>query len=241
MKISVCMATYNGELYIQEQVASILQQLSSGDELIVSDDHSKDRTVEMLKEFKDERIKIVTNLGEKGYTKNFENALNYATGEIVFLSDQDDVWVDKKVELMRKRLETCDMVISNAEVVNSKLERIHPSHFQQYNVRTGFWLNFTKTRYVGACMAFHKELLNKALPFPKNQKLCAHDYWLTLIGEAFFNVELEETPLLKYRRHTKNASTGGTKSENSFFKKLKVRLYCLLNLVLRYKRRQIIE
>lgn len=241
MKISVCMATYNGELYIKEQLESILAQLNPEDELIISDDHSKDRTVEMLKDFKDERIKLITNAGEKGYTTNFENALNHATGEIIFLSDQDDVWIEHKVEMLLKKLENCDMVISNAEVVNSKLERIHSSHFQQYNVRTGFWLNFAKTRYVGACMAFHVKVLKRALPFPKNKVLCAHDYWLTLIGEAFFHVELEEMPLLKYRRHSNNASSGGAISKNSFFKKINVRLYCLLNLMLRYKRRRIVE
>ena len=141
MKISVCMATYNGELYIQEQVASILQQLSLGDELIVSDDHSKDRTVDLLKEFKDERIKIVTNLGEKGYTKNFENALNYATGEIIFLSDQDDVWVSYKIIRMMKYLKEYDLVVSNAYITDEFLNVISHSAFEVFNSRSGIIKN----------------------------------------------------------------------------------------------------
>jgi len=73
MKISVCMATYNGEKYIEEQIKSILDQLSEEDEIIISDDHSKDSTINVIQRINDPRIKVYYNEGEKGYTKNFEN------------------------------------------------------------------------------------------------------------------------------------------------------------------------
>ena len=231
MKISVCMATYNGEQFISEQINSILKQLKDEDELIISDDGSSDKTTTIISEIKDPRIKFIVNDGEKGYTRNFENALKFSKGDIIFLSDQDDVWVDNKVEIMLKRLENSDMVVSNATIVDAQLKEISESHFQVYNVKKGFWNNFLKTRYIGACMAFKREVLNRALPFPKHQKYCAHDYWLTIVGEAFYKVTLEETPLLLYRRHGQNASSGGESSKNSLLKKIIVRIYCLLNLL----------
>lgn len=230
MKISVCMATYNGEQYINEQIVSILKQLKAEDELIISDDGSSDKTSIIISEISDPRIKFIINDGEKGYTKNFENALKNSNGDIIFLSDQDDVWVDNKVEIMLKHLENSDMVISNAKIVDAQLKEISESHFLLYNVKTGFWNNFLKTRYIGACMAFKREVLNRALPFPKHQKYCAHDYWLTIVGEAFYKVILEDKPLLLYRRHGQNASSGGESSKNSLIRKVIVRIYCMQNL-----------
>ena len=231
MKISVCMATYNGEQFISEQINSILKQLKDEDELIISDDGSSDKTTTIVSEIEDPRIKFIVNDGEKGYTRNFENALKFSKGDIIFLSDQDDVWVDNKVEIMLKRLENSDMVVSNATIVDAQLQEISESHFQVYNVKKGFWNNFLKTRYIGACMAFKREVLNRALPFPKHQKYCAHDYWLTIVSEAYYKVALEEKPLLLYRRHGMNASSGGENSHNSLVKKIRVRIYCMLNLL----------
>ena len=80
-------------------------------------------------------------------------------------------------------------------------------------------------------MAFNRDVLEKAIPFPKNQVYCAHDYWLTNIGEAFFKVELEHNALIKYRRHSSNASNGGEKSNIPIKKRLLVRIYTMLNLI----------
>ena len=89
--ISVCMATYNGEKYIQEQIDSILCQLSKDDELVISDDHSTDATCDIIKSYNDRRIKLFLNELAKGVTHNFENALLHSKGDIIFLADQDDV------------------------------------------------------------------------------------------------------------------------------------------------------
>lgn len=232
--ISVCLATYNGEDFIKEQVESILKQITLTDEIIISDDSSNDKTINVLNSFNDSRIKIFKNPGNRGYTNNFENAINESKGDVIFLSDQDDVWVDNKVELMIDKLKKVSLVVSDAKIVNEKLEVINKSHFQLYNVKQGFIVNFLKTRYIGACMCFKREILTKALPFPGNKKNCAHDYWLTLIAEFYYKVELYEVPLLLYRRHSNNALDGGNSSSNSFFKKVWTRLYCFYNLILRY-------
>ncbi|MEQ1109498.1 glycosyltransferase family 2 protein [Acinetobacter seifertii] len=231
--ISVCLATYNGEKYIVEQLNSILPQLSSTDEVIISDDHSTDETLLLIKSLNDPRIKIITNELGKGYTKNFENAINHSSGDYIFLSDQDDVWVENKVELMMKYLLDFDLVVSDAIISDSHLKPTLGSHFELHNTKSGFLNNWLKTRYIGACMAFRREIFSKLLPFPIQSKWCAHDYWIANVGEFFFKVKLLETPLIKYRRHGNNASTGGEKSTNTLLHKLIVRMYTLLQLIKR--------
>lgn len=236
MKISVCMATYNGATYVIEQMNSILTELQDIDEVIVSDDHSTDNTVELIQSLNDDRIKIVYNENDRGYASNFENAISNSTGDVIFLSDQDDVWVKGKVHLMLKALENADLVVSDAEIVDKDLKCLEKSHFALFGVKTGFWVNFTKTRYIGACMAFKRHMLKKILPMPEKRKYCAHDYWIAMVGEAYYKVALVDIPLLKYRRHGENASTGGVKSGNSIWHKLAVRGYVLWQLLLRIQR-----
>ena len=102
--ISVCMATYNGEKYIELQLRSILPQLSEDDEVIVSDDASTDQTLDVVRRLNDNRIKIVHHETDHGYTRNFENALKYAKGDYIFLSDQDDEWLPEKVQVTLQAL-----------------------------------------------------------------------------------------------------------------------------------------
>lgn len=90
--ISVCIATYNGEKFIKQQLTSILEQLAPADEIIVSDDNSKDNTRNIIEELNDGRIKIIDGPGMSSPTKNFEQALKHAKGDYIFLADQDDVW-----------------------------------------------------------------------------------------------------------------------------------------------------
>lgn len=232
--ISVCIATYNGEKYIEEQLLSILPQLDINDEIIISDDHSKDNTLVVIRDLTDPRIKIFLNPNKNGFSKNFENAIEKASGDIIFISDQDDVWMPNKVQVMVEALATSSLAIHNASIVDVNLNLINNSHFDLYKVKKGFLINFLKTRYIGACMAFKKEISQKALPFPENQKLSAYDYWLTLVAEYYYNVALVHEPLIKYRRHFGNASTGGKKSNNSLFKKISMRSYCFYHLLKRY-------
>lgn len=227
------MATYNGEKYVEEQIKSILIQLNDNDEIIISDDNSTDSTIAIIKSLHDQRIKIFVNSLESGYAKNFENAISKASNDIIFLSDQDDVWMDTKIEKMVVGLEASDLVISDALISDGNLNPTLGSHFKIFNVKKGFLNNWLKTRYIGACMAFKKEMLTKLLPFPANQKLCAHDYWIAIVGEFYFKVGLVNEPLIRYRRHDSNASTGGSKSKNGLMHKLKVRFYTLKELLKR--------
>lgn len=225
--ISVCMATYNGEKYIREQVDSILSQLGKNDELIISDDISTDNTVGVIQAMNDNRIKLYYHKKDRGFVRNFENSLSKAKGDIIFLSDQDDIWMPNKVEVTMKVLEHCDFVVSDCITINEKQEIISSSRIEDYNIKTGFWRLMFRTRYLGCCMAFRRSVLEAALPFPRNAYLMEHDLWLASVAECYFKTELIHNPLIKYRRHGNNVSSGGEGNGYPFHIKVYRRLYRL--------------
>lgn len=226
--ISVCIATYNGERFIREQLDSIICQLSPDDEIIISDDGSTDRTVEWASAAPFANIRLVLNHGKHGYTPNFENALKAAQGDIVFLSDQDDIWERDKVEKCLGLLRDADMVISDAVIVDENNREIFGSFFLQRKTRHGLLANLLRFSYLGCCMAMRREVIDRALPFPSDSQLCTHDNWLYLVGAAFYQPKVTTDRLVRYRRHGQNASTGGVavKRKSRFFQ-IKYRLYLL--------------
>src|SRR5665647_351760 len=112
--ISVCLTTYNGEKYILEQIQSILCQIGYDDEVIISDDGSTDHTLKILNKQEDHRIIIHHNSNSKGIISNIENALTHAKGDIIFLADQDDVWLPNKVKICSEVLKSCLLYTSDA-------------------------------------------------------------------------------------------------------------------------------
>jgi hypothetical protein len=145
--ISVCMATYNGSEYIREQISSILIQLGIGDELIVSDDTSTDNTIEIIQSFNDDRIKVVINSKCKSPIFNFENAIKQASNPLIFLSDQDDVWVENKVYEMKLMLNQYSMVVCNHSVVDENMTIIIPSYFELASSGKGVIKNIIKNYF----------------------------------------------------------------------------------------------
>jgi len=228
-KISVCMATYNGEKYIYKQVSSILNQLSATDELIISDDKSNDQTISILESFQDDRIKIFTNIKSKGPIGNFENALSKASGKIVFLADQDDIWLDNKIQTHKELHSKYDLVISDAKVVDESGQLIYDSFFEQRGSRSGLINNLIKNSYIGCCMSFNQKILNYALPFPTYIHM--HDWWIGLIGELKGNTVFCNNKLMNYVRHQNNASPTLSKSGYSGLKRMKNRLQLLYGLI----------
>lgn len=222
MKISVCLATYNGEKYIKKQVDSILHQLSETDELIVSDDISTDNTVDIIRSFNDARIKVFINKRKLGVTANFNSALLKASGEVIFLSDQDDIWLDSKVSMSLSYLETYDLIVTNCKVIDENNSIIYESYFDVVNSGKGLIKNLYKSTYLGCCLAFNKKVLNAILPIPNNLMMY-HDWWIGFIAEQNFKVYFLNEPLLLYRRHSNAISSTLGKSNNSFFFKIKSR------------------
>lgn len=224
--VSVCLASYNGEKYIKEQVQSILGQLSFNDELIVSDDGSLDNTLRIIEEFNDQRVKIYYNQDKKGVVGNFENALKRAKGDYIFLSDQDDVWLPDKVQKCLQVLNHADLVVTDCLLTNSDLNIVHPSFFKLYKSRSGFFKNLWRNTYVGACVAFKKELLNIVLPIPGNLPVY-HEGWIASLADLKGKVIFLNEPLMLFRRHESNASFTACKSGLSIYQKIMYRIKLL--------------
>ena len=202
--ISVCMTTYKGEKYREEQLSSIQNNISIEDEVIVSEDGDDIRFLEALKK-RSTQYKPLHGPG-CGAVANFEYALSHASGEIIFLSDQDDVWTENKVRKVLKAFENpeCIMVVHDADLIDGKNEKIGESFYAIRNSGPGILKNIWKNSYIGCCMAFRRELLEYALPFPTSGTL--HDQWLGLLAEQAGEVVFLEDKLLHYRRHEENVS-----------------------------------
>ena len=232
--ISVCMATYNGQKYIKEQIDSILCQLSDEDELVISDDHSTDRTQEIVESYEDKRIMFYPNELQKGVAHNFENSLIKSKGDIIFFADQDDVWLPTKVDELKAFLIEggYDVVTGNCALTDSNLNIIKESYYTKESpIDRSAWGNFKKDLWLGACMAFRREILKEVLPIPK--KMPAHDLWIAIYAQLYFRCGYYPKVLQLYRRHDNTVSFAGEKSTNSLYFKISSRLYQAYHIVKR--------
>ncbi len=207
MSVSVAMAVYRGGTYLSAQIQSILPQLDACDELVVSLDAADTESEALLAPYQDDARVRVLRATARGVVPNFENALSHCQNEIVFLCDQDDVWIDHKVKTVLAAFDADPellLVTHDAVVSDVDLQQIAPSFFAQRGVRHGVWKNMVKNSYMGCCMAFRRTLLVGALPFPKTIPM--HDQWLGLLAEKAQKSLFLEKRLLLWRRHGANAS-----------------------------------
>lgn len=229
MIVSVCMASYNGAKYIKKQIDSILVQLDENDEVIISDDSSSDSTLEIVESFNDDRIKLLKNQKFKSPIYNFENAMKHSKGDIIILSDQDDIWENNKVTSIKKYMKNYDLVISDATIINSEGEILETSFYKKNNSKKGFLRNLVHNSYLGCTMAFNRKILNKSLPFPSNIPM--HDWWIGMIAEVYGKTFFINEKLIRYRRHGENVSFSGEKSNFSFTTKIRFRMNLLTKLL----------
>ncbi len=223
------MATKNGARYIAEQLDSILPQLQSQDEIVISDDNSSDNTLSVITSFNDKRIRLIQNNNTNSIARNFEKSLEASKGNYIFLADQDDVWALNKVSVMKNYLQFYDLVISDCQVVDQRLNVKTPSYFSTNKSGSGLIRNLFRNSYMGCCMAFSRKVLNRALPFP--QEIPIHDFWIGLVAEMYFSVRFIPETLVKHRRHASNASTTGDKSLFSMSKKIEYRYKTIKSLL----------
>lgn len=200
-RVTVCMAVYNGAAYLRPQVASILPQLSSEDELVIVDDCSTDATRRILEEFVDPRIRVVRQSINKGALRTFERALKDAIGDIIFFSDQDDVWLPGKVERTKELFSHTGAlaIVTDAVVVGAEEEVMHRSYFVWRQSGPGLLKNFYKSSFVGCCMAIRRECKEFLLPFPPLAVM--HDVWAGLACEVAGGTYFLPEQLVMYRRH----------------------------------------
>ena len=214
--ISVALAAYKGEKYIEAQIRSILPQLSYGDEIIVSDDRPGGMTEKIVKKIAAEDSRVVWVEGKsKGVVSNFVNAIRYCKGDKIFLCDQDDVWLPDKVKRVMEAFdEGYDLVLHNAYITDGELNITDYSFFEKRGSKKGVLHNIFKNSYMGCCMAFDRKLLKKIMPMPRSIPM--HDQWIGLIAERCGEVCFLREPLILHRQHGNNV----TGNRTSLFQKL---------------------
>lgn len=208
LSVSVCMATYNGRAFIEAQLDSILPQLTEQDELVVSDNSSTDGTWELLESYqkKDQRIQLFKN-ERPGVIGNFEYAISKGQNDLIFLSDQDDVWQPNKVSVMKKYFQThpdITVIVSDLIIVDNDFQTLIPSYQALRHTKPGFWHNLLRSSYIGAGMAFRRELKDLILPIPSDVPM--HDMWIGLLADHTKGVMFIPEQLVYYRRHGLNTT-----------------------------------
>lgn len=213
-KIEILLATYNGEKYVGEQIDSIINQTYNNWELLIRDDNSKDRTLEILKEYekKDKRIKVIEDKkGNLGFVKNFEELLNNSKEDWVMFSDQDDYWLENKIEKYVAILNTSSedilkkpmLIHSNSFICDDNLEIIKDEFINskianKYNEDDFYFAYFVQ----GSTVLINRAIIDLALPFSKN--VTVHDRYFHLLAEFLGKRIFINESLIKYRQHSNN-------------------------------------
>lgn len=228
MKTSVALCTYNGAKFLQQQLDSILSQTIPVDEIVVCDDQSSDDTVKILSIYLEqhpETFRIFVNPNKLGSVKNFEKCISLCQNEIIFLSDQDDVWVANKVERMIRTFQehpSISAVCTNGFGIDEEnnlldlisrwdmpdLVKANGYLFDYYNI-----LNLLDNFCTGATMAFRKTLLPDILPIPVIQDL-HHDGWIAKVSAQDNQLYFLNEKLIFYRKHA-SQQVGNIFFENS--------------------------
>ena len=206
MKISIGLTVFNGERYILDQLKSITQQTRLPDEIVISDDNSTDQTLKLINEFKAKspvEIKVYINSVNLGFTKNFEKVLKHCSGDLIFLSDQDDVWYQDKIEVVLDEFDKNPdslLLIHNADLTDEHLKKSGENYLAQ--VIRGFGSD--SALITGALTILKRELLDYAMPFPEG--LVGHDGYLHKIAALLSSRIVLPKELQAIRRHQANTS-----------------------------------
>lgn len=228
MKVSIAMCTCNGEAHVKEQLESILAQTLPPSELVVSDDASTDNTVEIVSSFKQKcpfPLTVLCNKSRLGVCRNFENAIRHCSGDIIFLSDQDDIWMPAKLEIIMAAFEShpsCGYVFSNADLIDK----------QGMDIGRDLWTSLEfdekrQARYAGGeqlsvmlrlftlaygmTMALRADLIPRLVPFEcRFSRAIVHDGWISLFLSSIgaYGVAVPRS-LVKYRQHEKQLASAG--------------------------------
>jgi len=232
MKISVAMCTYNGAEFLPQQLQSIVEQLRPPDEIVICDDGSTDKTQALLKQFAAESpipVSLRFNDQNLGSSRNFEQAIRLCAGDVIALSDQDDVWRSDKLQYVEESFNgtpRAGLFFSDAEIVDVDLNPLGKTMWEviDFNaqkrklvaISRGHEVLITGWTVTGATMAFRSGFVNLALPIPDGIAMI-HDGWIALTIASVADVVMIDEPLIKYRQHGRQqiGAPDGTKSQPS--------------------------
>jgi len=208
--VSIAMATYNGEKFLKEQLDSILNQTYKNLELIICDDCSTDNTINIIKDFqkKDRRIKLYQNKQQLGVLKNFEKAISLCSGEYIAISDQDDIWVANKIEIMLSEIEENILIYHDDLLIDRSGNLIHNSFFESNEI---FINKEHKTKALifdnwisGHASMFSSLLKKDILPIPCEME--HYDMWIAIVASKVGKIKYLNKQLVLWRQHGTNTS-----------------------------------
>jgi glycosyltransferase involved in cell wall biosynthesis len=221
-KISIAICTYNGEKYLREQLDSFAAQTRLPDEIVICDDCSQDTTRQILKDFAAQSafpVNLHFNEQNLGFVKNFEKVINLCEGEIIVLSDQDDVWEPNKLEVLERKFERAEigLVYADATVVDENLNLLDKTMWEYVNFTEEKQKDFTGGKafdllikdghFLGSSMAFRAKFRDLILPIPLDIYYL-HDNWITLMISSVAGCDIVRERLIKYRQHEQQSSDG---------------------------------
>jgi glycosyltransferase involved in cell wall biosynthesis len=233
---SICLATYNGNRYLEPLLRSILPNLEASDEIVIVDDHSSDSTVSIIQELKGifscTRMSITINSVNEGPVKAFEKAISLAKNDLIFLCDQDDVWLSHKISTYKTIFMSnpgVGLVASDHLVINCNGEIISTSFVKNYLPLGRFpYIPFLNHKNHGPSIAFRKSLLSLILPFPPS--ISSHDQWVAQVASLVSPSIRLPFPAQAYRLHSSQVTSSG---RLPFPNQLRNRAIMMLNLLLR--------
>ena len=226
--VSVVMCTYNGEVYLSEQLDSILSQTYHKLEIVIVDDASTDNTAQVLKEFKqkDVRIKFFQNQQRLGFNKNFEKAICLASADYIAISDQDDIWEQKKIEtIINAWPKNCSFVfsLSGKFTGNDFAGRKAAPKVHYADINDVHKLIFNSPVHGHASM-FKRDLIKHCLPFPKD---VFYDWWISMHAASIGTIGCISQTLTWHRVHNNNSSRTLTSYIDLEEKNKRLRLQCI--------------
>lgn len=206
VRVSVCLATYNGSAFLGEQLRSILDQLGPDDEIVVMDDASTDDTVALVGGFGDDRILLSRNASNVGSVRTFERALTAARGRYLLLADQDDVWVRGRLDAMVSALDRSAVVATSVVVLGdppgAPRWRLRAKDSHRYAANVAAVLVGVRW-YFGCAMGMRRDIVGSVLPFPP-WLTESHDLWIGLVGNTHRQMTHLEEPSVERRLHGSN-------------------------------------
>jgi len=240
VRVSVCLAAYDGADFVEEQLASILVQLGPDDEVIVIDDASHDSTASIVENVGDFRIRLHRNEINLGYVRAFEHAIALSRGRFIFFSDQDDVWVPGRLDAMLDALSTSAVVATSVAVLGEPLEpprwalRAEDSRRPVANVvATMVGVRW----YVGCAMGLRRDIVPSVLPIP-SYVTESHDLWLGLVANTHGQMRHLEHPSVARRLHDRNQTPLVWRSLPTILRARWMLARCLLEALRRSRRWQ---
>lgn len=214
--VSIALCTYNGEKFLETQLNTLINQTYKNIEIIVVDDRSTDSTFSILTNYeKGGKIKLYQNEHNLGFAKNFEKAISLCKGDLIALSDQDDIWDLRKIELQVSNIGDNLLIYHDSDFIDSQGNPMGSKLSDYFRfVKGGQNMSFVFHNCVsGHTMLFKRELLKYVFPIPPK---FFHDWWMTYAAATVGNITYLEKSLVQYRQHANSFTDILRMKESSF-------------------------